>query len=468
MEETSKSFERYLILYVPWVLAILLKSSPTISYFTAWFGSFAIFFVCYSGWIKPLPKDRAIGAQLMRPIFLVQIIFVGYMACSSIFYFCGLLGIIDNSGLATFIVDNENVELAAQCQRYYVLGHASFVTGLVLSMKYPIKQKYKVSNEKLANVLLMMAIIFLPVSYLAGHTNGLEQFYFQFTSLSFIAGTLALAFAIPLNKVFNTIFCLFLYFTNFYQALTSGFKEPIIVSTLVLGVFLYPTYKRIVLMTFLPMLLLLFMYLPTYNHIFRENAWGSDNVNADDAYKLALDAALSDESQEDTNLGFLIYRLSEIDMFTGYVRSSPTYVDFYGLELVKQSLIAIVPRVFWPEKPITEDLVMERVYNSGVIRRGSSVSAKPAYIVDGYLSAGAFGVFLSLLVYGAAVQLISQKAEQLFGGYILGTALIFSGLFQIFWRGLSFEFLLNSVFWSFITMIVLSRVLRAQNILEDI
>jgi hypothetical protein len=467
MEETSKPFERYLVLYVPWVLSILLKGSPVLSYFTAWLGSFAIFFICYSGWLKPLPKDREIAAQLMRPIFLVQIIFIGYMACSSIFYFCSQLGLLGTDEYLTNIIDDEKVELAAQCQRYYVLGHAAFVTGLVLSMKYPVKQKYKVNNQKLANILFTMAIVFLPVSYLAGHTPGLTQFYFQFTSLSFIAGTLALAFAIPLGKVLNTAFCLFLYLTNFYQALTSGFKEPIIISVLVLGIFLYPSYKRLVLMTFVPMLLILFAYLPTYNHIFRENAWG-DNVDSDDAYKLALDAALSDDTQSDNTLAFLVFRISEIDMFTGFVKSTPEYVDFYGFDIVKQSLIVIVPRIFWPGKPITESLVMERVYNSGVIRRGSNVSAKPAYVVDAYLSGGALGVFLSLFIYGAAAQLISQKAEQLFGGYILGTALIFTGLFQVFWRGLSFEFLLNAVFWSYVTMVILSRVLRAQNILEDI
>ncbi|MGF7078007.1 exosortase Y-associated Wzy-like protein [Mucilaginibacter sp. UYCu711] len=467
MEATSKPFERYLILYIPWVLSILLRGSPVLSYIVAWLGSFFIFFICYSGWLKPLPNDRLIGSQLMRPIFLVQIIFIGYMACSSIFYFCNLLGYLDNSGLATFTIDYDNLDLTAQCQRYYVLGHAAFATGMILSMKYPIKQKYKVNTDKLANILLMIAIIFLPLSYVAGHTSGLIQFYFQFSSLSFIAGTLALAFAIPLNKVFNTAFCLFLYLTNFYQALTSGFKEPIIVSVLVLGIFLYPTYKRIVITTFIPALLLLFMYLPTYNHIFRANAWG-DSVNSDDAYKLALDAALNNESQEDTNLGFLVYRLSEVSMFTEYIKSTPQYIDYYGFDLVKQAIIAIVPRIFWPGKPITEELVMERVYNSGVIRRGSSVSAKPAYVVDGYLSGGPLGVFVALFIYGAAVQLISQKAEQLFGGYILGTALVFAGLFQIFWRGLSFEFLLNSVFWSFITMLILSKVLRIQNILEDI
>jgi hypothetical protein len=467
MEETDKPFERYLILYIPWVLSILLRSSPILSYLVAWLGSFFIFFICYGGWLKPLPNDRPIGAQLMRPIFLVQIIFIGYMACGSIFYFCNLLGYMDNSGLATFAIDYDDLDLTAQCQRYYILGHAAFATGMILSMKYPIRHKYKVNSGKLANILLMIAIIFLPLSYVAGHTSGLVQFYFQFSSLSFIAGTLALAFAIPLNKVFNTAFCVFLYLTNFYQALTSGFKEPIIISVLILGIFLFPTYKRIVLMTFIPGLLLLFMYLPTYNHIFRANAWG-DNVNTDDAYKLALDAALNNESQEETNWTFLVYRLSEVGMFTNYIKSTPQYVDYYGFDLVKQAVTVIVPRIFWPGKPSTEELVMERVYNSGVIRRGSSVSAKPAFIVDGYLSGGTLGVFLALFIYGAAVQLISQKAEQLFGGYILGTALVFSGLFQIFWRGLSFEFLLNSVFWSFITMLILSRVLRIQNILEDI
>ncbi len=336
-------------------------------------------------------------------------------------------------------------------------------------MKYPIEKKFKVDNLKLANILMVIAIIFLPLSSVALYINGLSQFSGQFGSLSFIAGTLALAFAIPLNKVFNTLFCLFLYFVNFYQALTSGFKEPIIISVLVLGVFLYPSYKKAVTLTFIPALLVLFALLPTYNSVFRSNAW-SDNVASEDAYKLALDAALNgdEDLKDETTWGFLVYRLSEINMFTTFVQSTPEYIDFYGFQLIEQSVTSVIPRVFWPSKPITESMVMERVYNAGVAYRGSNVSAKPAYIVDGYLSGGTIGIILALFIYGAAAQLISQKAEQLFGGYILGTALIFTGLFQIFWRGLSFEFLLNSVFWSYVTMIVLHRVLKRRNILEEV
>jgi hypothetical protein len=111
---------------------------------------------------------------------------------------------------------------------------------------------------------------------------------------------------------------------------------------------------------------------------------------------------------------------------------------------------------------------MERVYDAGVVNRLSNVSAKPAFIVDSYLSGGLIGIFLSLFAYGAIAQLISVKAEQLFGGYVLGSALIFSGLFQSFWRGLSFEFIINTVFWSYITMLAVHKILVVRKILKRV
>ncbi|MGI4805440.1 MAG: hypothetical protein ACRYFL_11750, partial [Janthinobacterium lividum] len=95
-----------------------------------------------------------------------------------------------------------------------------------------------------------------------------------------------------------------------------------------------------------------------------------------------------------------------------------------------------------------------------------NVSAKPALVADAYLCNGGTGIFVILLLYGCAAQLISQKAESLFGGYLFGSALIFSGLFQMFWRGLSFEFLINSVFWSYISMLVIARLMYILRILK--
>ncbi len=464
----NRPAELYVILYLPWMLSVLMEFSPVLSYLIAWAGSFFIFYVTLSGNLRQLPRDRSVANQLMRPIFLVHIIFAGYMCCTSIFYFLDVLGYRDfKSPDSFFLVDEQKLLLTAQCQRYYCLGHAAFVTGILSCMKYPVQTKYYVEKEKIANLLFIVAVISLPLSTLFLMVSGLAQFYYQLSSLSFVAGTLALAFAIPLRKATNTLICLVLYAFNFSQALISGFKEPIIISVLVLGIFLYPNYKRIVTITIGPVLLLLFLLLPTYNRVFRENSWTGSTTN-EEATQLALQAALGNDEENDSNWSFYTYRLSEIDMFNNFVQSTPEKVPFYGTKLLEQSALVLIPRVFWPSKPITEQLVMERVYEANVVNRGSTVSAKPAFIVDAYLSFGAWGVFFCLFVYGAVCQTISQIAEKLFGGYVLGTALVFSGMFQILWRGLSFEFLINSVFWSFITMLVLFRMFRSLNILKQI
>ncbi|WP_243837195.1 exosortase Y-associated Wzy-like protein [Mucilaginibacter gilvus] len=460
----GKGLERYIVLFMPWLIAFLFKGDAYLSYMIAWIGSFVILFLTLTGWVRAMPKDRPLGEQLMRPMFIMHIIFAGYTCCTSIFYFFSVLGYDEfNAPISTFLVDQEKLELTAQCQRLYCLGHAAFITGVLMFMKYPTKHKYYIEKSNLASLLMKIAIISFPLSNILIRLPGLSQFSIQLSALSFIAGTLALAFAIPLKKPVNTLICSGLYVINFYIALTSGFKEPIIISVLVLGIFLYPNYKKLVLVTFVPILFGLFIVLPAYVNNYRSTAWTGD-VAADDAAQQSLDAALNDENT--TTWAFLVLRLSEIDMFTTFVKTTPSSVDYYGTELLKQSAIAIVPRIFWPEKPITEELVMARVYKAGVVNRGSNVSAKPAYIVDGYLSAGTFGVFLSMFLYGVIAQLISNKAEALFGGYILGTALIFSGLFQIFWRGLSFEFIINSVFWSYISMLGVFHILRKRNILK--
>lgn len=456
----------YIILFLPWLLAVLFDPFPVTSYFIAWLGSFFIFYITLTGTLKPLPTDRGVAGQLMRPIFLAQIIFAGFMCITSIFYLLDTLGYEDFKKINNYyLVDKNKLKYVAQCQRYYCLAHASFVSGILIFMRYPVPQKYRVDKTKLPNLLFVFAIITLPVSVVFEFIPGLSQFYYQLSSLSFIAGTLALAYAIPLHKMTNTLICFVLYAFNFYQALTSGFKEPIIISVLVLGIFLYPSYKRTIMFTFVPLLIALFLLLPTYNRVFRQSNW-SEGTSSDEASKLALKAVM--DGSGDSNWEFFVFRLSEIEMFTLFVRSTPDKIGYYGLTLLKQSFMAIIPRAAWPSKPSTEDMIMERVYDANVIYRGAEVSAKPAFVVDAYLSGGIFGIFVSLFIYGAAAQLISLKAEQLFGGYTLGSALIFTGLFQILWRGLSFEFLINSVFWSYVTMLIIFKIFRLNKVLEEI
>lgn len=461
--------ERFFVLYLPWIFSWLLNSFPQTSYLISWSGSFFIFYITMSGWVKPIPNDRALDEQLMRPLLLTQIIFAGYMCSTSLFYYLNSLG-YENFRLLNqyFKPDQKKLLLIAECQRHYCLGHAAFVSGILLFMNYPVKKKYHLQTQNLADLLLHIAIVSIAVSIFFTIVPGLNQFSAQFNALSFIAATLALAFAIPQHKMLNILASSVLFTFNFYKSLLSGFKEPIIVGLMVLGIFLYPIYKRTVILVFAPLLLLVFILLPTYNQVFRQNAWSGD-LSAEAASKVAIDAALnSPDDASESNWNFLTLRLSEIDMFIKYVQSTPKYFDFYGMKMLEQSFQSLIPRAFWPNKANTEDMIMERVYNAGIAAKGTNVSAKPALVADAYLFKGGFGVFLVLFIYGAAAQLIALKAERLFGGYILGTALIYSGLFQMFWRGLSFEFLFNSVFWSYVSMLLIARFMFLIRILKRV
>lgn len=453
----DKPISAYLILFAPWAISSVFESMPITSYWIAWLGSFFIFFISFTGKLRRLPDDRPIADQIMRPVFLMQIIFAGYMCTTTIFYFLDTLGYQDfKAPNYLFVVNQEKLAYLAQCQRYYCLGHASLAAGILAFMKYPKTSKYVTDIGRLSGFILTFSIISFAISSVFLAFPALWQLYYQFSSLSFIAGTLALAFSIPRKKVINIVIASSIYAFNFSEALVSGFKEPIIISVLVLGVFLYPYYKRAVLAIFIPVLIALFVFLPTYNKIFRAENWDG-GTNAEVARQLAIDATINGQN-DDTNWGFFVYRLSEVDMFITFVKSTPAHINFYGFDLIKQGFQVLVPRIFWPGKPSTEEMIMDRVYNAGVIYRGSTVSAKPAFLVDAYLSYGNIGIVILLFIYGAGAQLISVKAEQLFGGYVLGSALIFSGLFQIFWRGISIEFMTNSIFWSYISMLAIFRL----------
>jgi hypothetical protein len=102
---------------------------------------------------------------------------------------------------------------------------------------------------------------------------------------------------------------------------------------------------------------------------------------------------------------------------------------YYDLDLAGESMIALIPRVIWPSKPDLEKVAMQRVYDAGVVFKESRVSAKSNFFQDGYLSGGSLGVIVSCLILGILAMLLSRMCETLFGGYEIGTCLIFTGLF---------------------------------------
>ena len=140
-----------------------------------------------------------------------------------------------------------------------------------------------------------IAVICLPLSFLFGRVGALSQFKEQMEGLSLVAATLAFAISIPQKKMNIILIAGLLYALSLSKALVSGFKEPVIVSVLILGIFLYPYYRKIVILLFVPLMFFLFMVLPTYVNTMRQL---SKHTGTDAAQKEALAKVQNDLSNE--------------------------------------------------------------------------------------------------------------------------------------------------------------------------
>src|ERR1041384_7826367 len=144
----------YLLLFIPYALAVLTADSPTVSFTVAWLGSYALIGLSLSGLIKPLPPGRSALEQLMRPIVLTQVIFVSYGSLTSVFAMLGALGYRYAVPQPFFVPDERYVQLLAQAQRYYVLAHGAFVAGLLIAMDYRRSGEWRLREKINVPVLL--------------------------------------------------------------------------------------------------------------------------------------------------------------------------------------------------------------------------------------------------------------------------------------------------------------------------
>ena len=448
----------YLLLFVPFGLAAALAPVPLVSYLVAWAGSLWILWLTISGHVKPLPGEVSAFDQVMRPIVLTQLLFASYNFLSSIFYVADLHGFYYLVRASSAPVVPGAMEAAALAQRYYVLAHAALATGMLAAMDYRRSGEWIVrplENPARAALLLSAAALVIGTTM-----KGQNQFGLRIAQIGLVSSVLALALAIPTRRLGTLALAFALYGVNMGSAFLSGWKEEVLVMVLLLAAFVYPYARRTVLIGTPIALVFLLAVLPTYAAIFRDLNWRG-GTQAEEAAAVAFDDIQSGQSDvAANNWNFLIGRLSEIGLFVQYLvpfesaRESGN-TPFYGTEIVEQSVYSLIPRALWSSKPVTEKLVMERVYDAGVVSRSSKVSAKPQYVVDGYLSSGAFGVFLAGLVFGLLASLASRASERWFGGYFWGTGLVYTAMFSIFWKGNTFEFFFNSVFYSFVLLIPL-------------
>jgi hypothetical protein len=458
-----------ILVYVPWVLAISTQIFPIASFVIAWLGSFYIFYLTLFSKVKFIPHDLPLTKQIMRPIVLIQLIFAGFMCCTSIFY------LMDHMGYEYFtritylpFKVNEQTFLIAKCQRMALLAHAALVTGMIVQIKqFPIiKHKLQVNMDFF---LIWLCIGCYVVGLAASQASSIIQFSFGLINISITCSALIFVRGIVQRKRGYMFFGGGLFFFNFLASTLTGYKESIIINIIIISFLLYPYFKGLILTLSIPIIYILIYILPTFASIMRSQSW-TGQKSAAEARQEAFDALLTSEDAmiEETNWAFLTDRLSEINMFTSFAKHVPDKRDYYGLEIATNSVLAIIPRFIWKNKFVTETISMERVYDAGVVSRSSTVSAKTRPVVDGYLSAGFIGVFIAIFLYGWITQWLCNKAEEWFGGYELGSVVIFNAIFQSLWRGNNFEFLLNNIFYGFIAMYGIYWVLKRSGTLIEL
>lgn len=442
-----------MLIYLPLILAEITGFYPALSYSIAWVGSFFIFYLTLFSPFRCLSQDLPLQHQVMRPIVLVQLIFTGFMCCTSIFYFIEHL-------------DSESLSNIAKCQRLALLAHAAIVTGMVLLIKPIPRIRYNLKNPQ--GLLYKLCVTCYVISIILNYVPALIQFKYSLLSISitcsaylFIKGMIN---RLPIPLVFGGIS----FGLNILNATLTGYKESIIINVLLIGFIAFPYYKKTIIILSIPCIYLLLYILPTFTTVIRTRSWLSGKpkeLARQEAYQTFFDENNVDLINTN-NKEFLTNRLSEIGMFTQYVKQVPEQHPYYGFDILINSLLALIPRVFWEEKPDTEKIAMERVYTLNVANRASNVSAKTRPVVDGYLSGGTFGVSISILIYGLITQWLCNTAEKLFGGYQLGCIIIFNSVFQQLWRGNTFEFLLNNILYGYVLMLFIFWIMRTAKLLN--
>ena len=456
-------------LYIPWLLATVLQAAPMTSYWIAWLGSFYIFYQTWFSSYRFVLPDLPIHQQIMRPVFLQQAIFAGFMCCTSIFYLLDTLGYqyLEQVNIYNPLSLQDSLALIAKCQRISLFGHAALVTGILLtqSRNYFRRPVYNLAPTIPRQVwIIRISILSLLVSILIQRVPAMSQFSIGLYNIAVFGGAVVFVKGVTEKKLNYLIWGGGIFILNIINSTLTGFKEPIIINFIIIGCLIYPYYKKLVLISAIPILLILLYFSSSYTSAFRKQAWQGD-ATAEEARTEAIEALLENvenepEEMEESNWDFFAHRFSELGMFTEFARQIPDVIPYYDTQLLENALFAIIPRALWAEKPVTESLAMERVYVAGIVSRNSNVSAKTRPVVDGYLSAGLAGVAIYMFFLGVLSQSLNNKAERLFGGYGIGCVIFYNGFFQQLWRGETIEFLLNTVFWSFITMLALHSLLK--------
>lgn len=455
------------LFFIPYFISLYFNEEPEIKYWICWGGSFWIYLVTFMGWANTLPKDRTFAQQFMRPFIFVHLLCSGYMVLSSVFYFMHYHGYYYFEQVD--VPDPLKIAQTAQCQQYYQLAHAALAMGLTFWMKDFEQKKYAALPKRLnAPLFLRLTLVTLALVQVVQFLPFGSAFKSNLSQLSLLVSLLFFIQAITEKKHLALAIGIFL--GNIVLGTLSGMKSATLIIILFLGAHYFALYRWRVIVLGGAALWLWLIFIPTISYTVRKQSWfGVQNSTA--AVRSAI-AGIRENTVDPWRLNWdlLVFRSSEVGMFIRYVNHIPAKRDFYKFQLLDQALMGLLPRTMRPDGRSIDETAMERAIEVGIVDRKTdkSTSAKPALVADAYMSGAEWGIVITFFLFGFVATRLAKACESLFGGYLLGSVLIFNGCFSIFQTGNCFENIPSSILYGVVTMYFMFYLMLELKILHRI
>jgi len=445
---------RIAILFVPSLCGLLWANDPKISIAWSLAGSLFIAIIAQTRWFMQSGEALPITYRLLRPLFMYHFFFVGLHVVGGAFY------ALDNTAYSFWQPAGDtsayDVSVNATAQGLMLLAHASVTAGMKLvgfrynPPKYLIKYIPPYS-------LIMLSFICLGLGSMLASIQSLSNLGQRIVQVASTAVLVEIAFAVAQRDLRNITMALMVLLLNLLSQILSGWRGLALWTMIALCALLYPLMPRRTLFGGLAFALFWALYLHPFGTELRPLIW-REQLDRKTAAAVSMEHAMNMSLEErlDHVSGVMVVRANDLHQFAKYLRYVPYTRPYYGLDLAREALIGLVPRIMWPEKPELERLAMQRVYEAGIVSEGADISAKSSFYQDAYLSGGWPVVILASLLFGFLIMVISHTCERFFGGYEIGTCLIFTSLFAEVVNGPpNFLFFIGTVLSSLLVMTVL-------------
>jgi hypothetical protein len=418
--------QRIIILFLPPLLGLLWQDDPGISIVWSLAGSLFIAVTAQTRWFRQPGDDVPITYRLLHPSFMYHLFFVGSHVVGGAFY------ALNNAGYSFWTpVDPSEygMTLNATAQGLMLLAHASTTAGMKLAGLRYDPPKYQIQYVPPYS-LLIFSFVCLGLGNMLGSGPTLRNFSQKILQVASTAVLVEIAFAVAQRNIHNLLIALVLLLLNLLSQILSGWRGLALWTMITLCALLYPLMPRRILFVGIAFALFWAFYLHPFGTALRPLIW-REQVDSKTAATISMDVALNMSLQErlDHASTMMVGRANELYQFEKYLSYVPNVRPYFGLDLAQEALLGFVPRVIWPEKPNLERIAMERVYEARIVSEQSDVSAKSNFYQDAYLSGGWPVVIFASVLMGFISMLISRTCERLFGGYEIGTCLIFTSLF---------------------------------------